>query len=197
MSAAHEEARIARPRGRLEERTEEGRRICQKLSEDRARLELVACKESEGLRRIEVNESLARQQLARLEAKLSEMPVPGDSACRELAVAERVLTERCKLALTAARIAPPPYITKELGERPTDPGKREAWERGVAEVETYRQQYGVKDPNRALGRERERAHERQLQRETLRRIRETQRVLGLGQHASRQRDLGRSLGIGR
>lgn len=59
-------------------------------------------------------------------------------------------------------------------------------------IEIYRQQHRVKDPDRALGRDREREIE---QRETLRRIHESQRVLGLGQHVSRVRDLGRSLGI--
>jgi len=128
--------------------------------------------------------------------------VAGDSARRELAVAEQVLAERRELALTAARIAPPPYITKELGERPTDPTKHRAWERGVAGIESFRQEHGVKDPHRALGRERafgpepRRAAERTAHEAQLRRIRETKRVLGLGQHAARARDLGRGIGIG-
>jgi len=69
-----------------------------------------------------------------------------------------------------------------------------AWDRGVREIETYRQQHGIKDPERALGRE----HEREIeQRETLRRIHESQRDLGMGRHASHARDLGLGLGIGR
>lgn len=69
-----------------------------------------------------------------------------------------------ELAIAAAHIAPPPYVKWELGERSGDPTKRKAWDRGVEEIETYRQRHGVNDPNRALGRERER--------ETLRRIQE-------------------------
>jgi hypothetical protein len=105
--------------------------------------------------------------------------------------------ERRELAITAARIAPPPRIRKELGERPSEPAKRRAWDRGVAEIESYRQRHGIKDPHRALGRERQSARERERQQEALRRIREMQRVLGLGRYRSRQRKLGRSLGIGR
>jgi hypothetical protein len=118
--------------------------------------------------------------------------VPSGTARQELAVAERVLAERRELAITAARVSPPAYIKNELGDRPCELRKRNAWDRGVEEIETYRQRYGVKDPNRALGRERD----RKRQRETLRRIHEAQRALGRGPHASRERDLGRSLGIG-
>jgi hypothetical protein len=103
-------------------------------------------------------------------------PALGDAARREFNVAARV-AERRQLAITAARLSPPTYITKELGERPSDPTKRKAWDRGVAGIETYRQEHGVKDPNRALGGEGGRV----AQQAALRRLQETQRVLGLGQ----------------
>jgi hypothetical protein len=144
--------------------------------------------------RIDCTEERTEQQLAQSEAELGRMAAVEHQARRELAVAEQVLDERLRLAFTAARIAPPAYITKELGERPLDRAKQRTWDRGVAEIETYRQRYDVKDPNRALGRERRREIE---QRAVLRRIHEAQRALGLGQHASRKHDLGRSLGIGR
>ncbi|HEY5054312.1 MAG TPA: hypothetical protein VII45_12985, partial [Solirubrobacterales bacterium] len=79
------------------------------------------------------------------------------------------------------------------GERPSDPAKRAVWDRGVSGIERYRQQHGIKDPSRALGRQREREAQRAMQR----RLNEIQRVLGLGQHAARARDLGRRMGIGR
>ncbi len=144
--------------------------------------------------RIDRTEARAKQQLAQLEAQLRRMPPVEHQARQELAVAERVLDERLRAAVLAARLSPPAYITKELGERPLDRTKQRAWDRGVAEIEGYRQQHGIKDPNRALGRERAREIE---QRATLRSIHEAQRALGLGRHASRARDLGRSLGIGR
>jgi len=143
--------------------------------------------------RIDRTEARTEQQLAQMEAELRRMPPVEHLARRELAVAERVLDERLRLALVATHLAPPPYITKELGERPLDRTKRRAWDRGVIEIETYRQRHGVKDPSRALGREGERA----AQRAALRRLHETQRVLGLGRHPAQARDLGRGMGIGR
>jgi hypothetical protein len=112
-------------------------------------------------------------------------------ASREKALAGRVLAERRELAITAAQIAPPLYIRKELGERPIDPAKRREWERGVEGVESYRQEHGIKDPHRAFGREAERLEQQQARR----RLRETQRALGLEPQGVRTRDLGRSAGI--
>ncbi len=143
--------------------------------------------------RIDRTEARSEEQLAQMEAQLRRMPPVEHQARQELAVAEQILDERLQAAVLAVRLAPPAYIKKELGERPSDPAKRKAWDRGVVEIEGYRQRHGVKDPNRALGRE----GEQTAQRAALRRIQETQRVLGLGPHAPRERDLGRSLGIGR
>ncbi len=149
------------------------------------------------LRRIDSMESASRRQLSRLEAEMQETPAPGDAARREFPVADRVLAERRQLAITAARLSPPTYITKELGERPSDPAKRKAWDRGVAGIERYRQEHGIKDPSKAFGREAKRGAERARQQAATRRLQEIQRVLGLGQHAARARQLGRGLSIGR
>lgn len=149
------------------------------------------------LRRIDGMESASRRQLSRLEAEMQETPTPGDAARREFAVADQVLAERRQLAITAARLSPPTYITKELGERPTDPAKRVAWDRGVAGIERYRQEHGIKDPSKAFGLEAKRGAERARQQAATRRLQEIQRALGLGQHAARARQLGRGLSIGR
>lgn len=125
------------------------------------------------------------------------MPVASGAARREFAVADQVLAERRQLAITAARISPPPYITKELGDRPTDPAKRKAWDRGVAGIESYRQEHSIKEPSKAFGGEAKRGAERARQQAATRRLQEIQRVLGIGQHAARARQLGRGLGIGR
>lgn len=79
------------------------------------------------------------------------MPSPQDVARREFAVADRVLAERRELAIIAARISPPAYVKSELGERPSDPAKRKGWDRGVSQIERYRQEHGIKDPSKALG----------------------------------------------
>jgi hypothetical protein len=84
-----------------------------------------------------------------------------------------------------------------MGERPTDPAKLKAWDRGVAGIERYRQEHGIKDPSKAFGREAKRGAERARQQTATRRLQEIQRVLGLGQHAARAHQLGRGLSIGR
>ena len=47
------------------------------------------------------------------------------------AVAEHLLSERERAAATAARLSPPDYIKRELGERPSDPTKARAWDKAV------------------------------------------------------------------
>ncbi|HEU4906054.1 MAG TPA: hypothetical protein VFT19_08070 [Solirubrobacterales bacterium] len=88
---------------------------------------------------------------------------------------ERILAERRELAVTATRIVPPAYITKELGERLSDPEKRRSWEAGVRTIEGYRQEHGVKDRDHALGQDTSRSAERAREQA---RLRQSQRELG-------------------
>jgi hypothetical protein len=74
------------------------------------------------------------------------------AAFAELAAVEAVLSERCRVAVAAARVSPPDYVLKELGERPSDPAKREAWDSAVRGIEGYRQRHGIVDRDSALGR---------------------------------------------
>ncbi len=130
---------------------------------------------------------------------LAELPQPHDlRAIRaELAMIEQVLAERRELTVTAARIAPPDYITKELGERPTDPTKRKVWEHGVEVVEGYRQEHGVKDRGRAFGTKPKEPAERAARKQAQRQLQRLQWDLGRGKQLGRSRDSGRSLGMGR
>ncbi|MGC1853690.1 MAG: MobF family relaxase [Solirubrobacterales bacterium] len=197
IAAGREESQEGQRRS-LEERIERAHEHIDGLrAEHQAAQGLPRRQRREELARIDVWEARARRETARLEAELVEMPVAGDAARLELAVADRVLSERRELAITAARISPPTYIKNELGERPSDPAKRKVWDRGVAQIEHYRQKHGIKDPNKALGREAKQGAERARQQATWRRIHEAQRALGLGQHAARARSLGRGLSIGR
>lgn len=118
-----------------------------------------------------------------MEVELVRVPAPGDTARRELTVASQVLAERRLLAITAARVSPSPYIKNEQGERPSDPDRRKAWDRGVAQIESYRQLCGVRDPSRAFGREARKGAERGRQ------LQAQRRLLAQG--------IGRSMGIGR
>jgi conjugative relaxase-like TrwC/TraI family protein len=196
-AAGNEESREGQRR-MLQERIERAREHIDGFEFEREAAQALPRRQRrDELARIDAWEARSRRQSAQLEAEMQEMPVAGQGARRELAVAEQVLAQRRELAVIAARISPPAYVKAELGERPSDPIKRKAWDRGVSQIERYRQEHGVKDPNRALGREAKRGAERARQEATWRRIREAQRALGLGQHAARARQLGRGLSIGR
>jgi conjugative relaxase-like TrwC/TraI family protein len=197
-AAADRETVLAERRSALQERIERAREGIDGFQAEREAAQALPRRQRhEELARIDSWEARSRRETARLEAEMREMPVVGDAARRELALADRVLAQRRELAIIAARISPPPYIKAELGERPTDPAKRKAWDRGVSQIERYRQDQGVKDPSRALGEEAKRGAERVRQQAAWRRLQEMQRVLGLGQHAARARQLGRGLSIGR
>ena len=133
---------------------------------------------------------------ASLERLLSEEkqigPVSGE-ARREASAIDQVLAERRVLALTAARLSAPDYIERELGRLPSDPQKRESWERGVEGIERYRQEHRVTDRRSALGAEPRGGMERHDWEAQQRRVAETQRALGLGQEkvAVRELDQGR------
>jgi len=139
-------------------------------------------------------EAHSREQLeARIDRARQLEPVD-DAARRERAAVDRTLAERRQLALTAARLSPPSYITKELGERPADPAARKAWERGVKGIERYRQEYGITDPQRAFGSQ-AKGLDRIAQQGAERSLRESQRSLGRQMETTQVRDLGRSHGI--
>lgn len=169
------------------------------LTEDEAtRLAKVRRPDREELRWLEVTERQSRRELERLQAELAAGPAPTDAARRELAVAGQVLAERERLAVAAARAAPPAYIRAELGERPSDPAKQKVWDHAVADIESFRLRNGVTDPKRALGREVERSAQRERQRQTRRQIREANRQLGRGKFGAQRRSIERGgLSIGR
>jgi hypothetical protein len=197
-AAADRENVLAERRDSLQKRIERAREHIEGFEAEREAAQGLKRRErATELARIDASEARTHKAMARLEAEAREMPDPGQAARRELTVADQVLAQRRELAINAARISPPAYIKNELGERPSDPTKRKAWDRGVSQIERYRQEHGVKDPNKALGREAKRRAERARQEATWRRIREAQRALGLGQHAARARQLGRGLSIGR
>ncbi len=195
-AAANREAGAERQLRDMQERIERAERQIERYDAQRERAqELKRRFRKDEMARIDRDEARSLQQLSGLEAEARELPVPSGSARRELAVTDRVLAERRELAITAARISPPPYITKELGERPADPNKRWHWDRGVADIEHYRQRNGVKDRSRAFGPESKGSAERARQEQARRQLMETQRVLGLGQHKAKERALRRGLGL--
>jgi hypothetical protein len=87
----------------------------------------------------------------RLAADAAELAEVRHEARAEEAVITSVLAERERLAAAAARLSPPDHITKELGERPSDPAKAREWDKAVHGIESYRQRNGVVDRDSALG----------------------------------------------
>jgi conjugative relaxase-like TrwC/TraI family protein len=172
-----------------------------------ARLEAQIAKREqiEGMRRGERRELLPQAQTREeaLRAALEHtreaqrgLEAPRDEATREAAAIDAVLAQRRELAVTAARVSPPNYIAKELGERPTEPEQRWDWDRGVEQIERYRQEHGIKDTEHAFGKEPKDQTQR-LEREIAQeRLQDTQRELGLGRGAEHSHDLGQELGGG-
>lgn len=91
---------------------------------------------------------------------------------------EAELAERRHLAIAAARVSPPTYIREALGARPEQVSERVRWERGVAEIERYRQAHGITDTREALGREPGAGFEQAAYERARNHLAEVQRELG-------------------
>jgi len=142
---------------------------------------------------VQTNEHAAEQ----LKERQAELPRVGHEARAEAAVTRHLIAERERATLTALRLSPPDYITRELGERPTDSGKRQEWDRAVRGIERCRERHGITDREHALGRKPtdrlEQGHWRQAERQ----LQESRRRLERVQEHSLQREVSSDLGIGR
>jgi hypothetical protein len=160
----------------------------------------------EGMRRRERRELLPQAQrreeslrasLQEAERQQRELEPPRDLARREVAAIDAVLASRRQLALTAARISPPAYLIKELGERPKEPELRWDWDRGVETIEGYRQEHGIRDKEHAFGKSEPKDRIQRIEREgTQEALRRTQRRLALDRGTEHSHDLGQELGGG-
>lgn len=139
------------------------------------------------------SEELLHERLAEAKEELAQMKPPTTEVRREAEIATQLLDARSAQALTAARIEPPAYIVKELGQRPADPVKARAWDHGVQGVERYRLEHGVKDKGSAFGHEPQDAGARAAQKAAQRRLAETQRRLGLEQQQVKTREKTRGI----
>lgn len=124
---------------------------------------------------------------------------PSDEARRERAAARQLLGERSEAAVIASQLSPPPYIVIELGERPRDPDKANAWDQGVRNIETFRHENGITDPDKSLEISDRHQDGRVLAEarlhDTQRRLERT-RQLDRSLHRSRKMDRGLDFGIG-
>jgi conjugative relaxase-like TrwC/TraI family protein len=143
----YHEAQLVNARKRLAEL----RRSREELAEEprRARAERAAHREESA--RLEARERQAADSLARQEARIAELPALAHAARAERAVAEHLIAERLGRRLAAGRLDTPDYIVRELGERPGDPAKRQAWDKAVAGIEGYRLEHGIRDRDSTLG----------------------------------------------
>jgi hypothetical protein len=140
-------------------------------------------------------ERWAREEAERLRGEGRELPDVRHEARAEAAVIESVLADRERLAAAAARVSPPDYIKRELGERPSDPGKASEWDKAVRGIEGYRLRNRVVDRDSALGakpKEPAKAHEHD---QTQRQIGQAQRRLQLQRSRARERAIGHEIGI--
>lgn len=142
------------------------------------------------------SERMLGERLGDETARLSEIAPPSTEARREHEIAGQVLAEREEKMLLAARLSPPAYVVKELGERPIEPEKAKAWDRGVRGIESYRNERGVTDKDSALGPRPEDRFERNFHDHAQDRIRETQRRLDRVRQAERSMQRSREMSRG-
>jgi hypothetical protein len=64
----------------------------------------------------------------------------------------RTLLERQEQALDEVVAAPPPCLVAELGAPPRSPEARQVWRQGALAILRFRKDFGIQDPDRALGR---------------------------------------------
>jgi hypothetical protein len=124
-------------------------------------------------------------QLAALDearaAPLRQLPTAELIPRSDEPLVEAELAERRRLAIAAARVSPPTYIREALGARPEQPSERARWERGLAEIERYRQAHGITDAREALGREPGAGFEQAAYERARNHLAEVQRELGRGE----------------
>jgi conjugative relaxase-like TrwC/TraI family protein len=148
----------------------------------------------QGLPEAREREERFEAQLIEETAKLEGMRLPGTALRQERQVAEQLLAERSVRQLTALALDPPPYITRELGERPAGGWDARTWDEAVHEIEGYRQSHGIEDRRNVLGLKPENDRlERSRWESALRRLEGAQRSLGLKPQLARTRELTRSV----
>jgi conjugative relaxase-like TrwC/TraI family protein len=134
-------------------------------------------------------------EATRLEGELRSSPPVAHAARAEQAALDHLIEERIKARVAVMRLDPPPYIVAELGERPSEPAERRAWDQGAAVIERYRQEHGIQDRDTALGRRPERGLDGAEQDAVRRRLIQQQRLLGQAQDRVRTTQVEREMSI--
>jgi hypothetical protein len=142
-------------------------------------------------------EEMYRHNAEQALEKLRAVEPPTNAARRAHNIARGELAERDARELLAIRLSTPAYLTRELGERPSDPRLARAWDRGVTAIQGYRRERGITDATLALGERPKAGIDRAAQETAQRRVREAQRRLGLQQQLDRLESIERDMGFGR
>jgi conjugative relaxase-like TrwC/TraI family protein len=184
---------------RAEARTEAGvderyRRLGEKIREDAEVLESIRSEPE----RYAAPDSAERSTCERIALNARErdgLPEVRHEARAEEAAAEAILAKRERMAFEAARVSPPRYITREIGERPSDPAKAAEWDKAVRGVEGYRLRNGVVDRDSALGPE-PKHHESHYERRDAREsIQQVQRQRSLHHKHRAEHSAGMDIGL--
>ena len=195
-------------RERLDRAIVEAREAVEYLADERAAIEARPEPPAGELAWAHAAEANARQSLAARQAERealgpapqpAEEPKPAEPQQRlEAIVVEERIANLARREVTAARLDSSEIIYKTLGPFPAgEPAKALAWGRGANAIALYRQRYGVRDPDRALGRQPRSAAAR-AERERARRTVEAARTqLGRSQGRAAERSATKGLAIGR
>ena len=92
-----------------------------------------------------------RAVLQRRGEKREEWLVENAPTVRRRFALEGELWWRDHQSALAAEVAMPAYLSRTVGERPDSPSERGPWREAVKAIETYRQRWGIDDPDTAFG----------------------------------------------
>jgi len=140
-------------------------------------------------------EEMCRHNAERALERVEAVEPSTNAARRAHNIARGELAERDARELLAIRLATPAYVTRELGERPSDPRLAQAWDRGVTAIQGYRREREITDTTNALGERPKAGIDRAAQEMAQRRVREVQRRLGLQHQLERMQSIERDSGL--
>ena len=130
------------------------------------------------------SEAHARERAAAIAAREAELgaqrvasrPSEFERRARFVAIGDELERRRVAMARVAA-VERPAYLVDALGAYPERRSERRAWERAATSIETYRDESGVKDRKRALGREPDELNQRSAWRDAQREIKRAQELV--------------------
>lgn len=116
----------------------------------------------------------------------------------EAVLIEERIAVLARRKVTSARLDSSQVIYKALGPFPAgEPAKALAWGRGTNAIALYRARHGVRDPDRALGRQPRSAAARAERERARRTVEAARQTLGRNQARGAERGAAKAMTIGR